>query len=192
MKENNMMLSRLLSVAIIVGLFISTHYAGAQQKPEVPEPAIDAIGEFLRGINILSGGTRALPSGDPILERVRTRYEIPERTPILSPHGGSSVVAFIFDSEKLPVTKGPWKEISPNDYKYLQTYHNLKAVYCLHEEEPVDLGDIVIAVKPGHPGTMFVYFNDKNGTIDSARICTGNSVLFPNSKYIVKPVGAEF
>ena len=48
---------------------------------------------------------RALPSGDPFLEKVRTRYEIPERIPILSPHGGSSIIAFIFDSEQLPVMK---------------------------------------------------------------------------------------
>ena len=192
MKERNMIFVRSIITALIVGLFISTPSVWAQQSLRVPEIAMDAIGEFLRGINILSGGIRALPSGDPFLEKVRTRYEIPERIPILSPHGGSSIIAFIFDSEQLPVIKGSWSEISPNDYKYLQTHHNLKVVYCLHEKEPVDLGDIVIAARPDNNGEMSVYFNDKKGMLDSIKILAGNSVVFSNSKYILKPVGVKF
>lgn len=191
MKENLMKL-QLPTAAMIFGLFLLIPCAGAQQKPEIHEAAIDGIGEFLRGINILAGGTKALHSGDPFLERVRTRYEIPERIPILSPHGGNSIIVFIFDDEQLPVVKSVWSQISPNDYKYLQTYHNLKRVYCLHEKEPVDLGDNIIAFRPDDIREMLVYFNDKKGIIDSARIHKGNSVVFVHSRYIVKPVGAEF
>ena len=187
-----MKVSQLLPAAMIFGLYILIPCAGAQQKPEIPEAVIDGIGEFLRGINILAGGTKALPSGDPFLEKVRTRYEIPERIPILSPHGGNSIIVFIFDGEQLPVAKSVWSQISPNDYKYLQTYHNLKRVYCLHEKEPVDLGDNIIAVGPDNIREMSVYFNDKKGTIDSARIDTGNSVAFMHSRYIVRPVRLEF
>ena len=96
---------------------------------------------------------------------------------------------FVFDGEQLPVARSAWHEIFPNDYKYLQTYHNLKAVYCLHEKEPVDIGDIVFAVQPDQGGHTSVFFNNKQGTVDLARIKAGNSIFFPGSRYIVKPVG---
>lgn len=187
-----MILFRSITTAIIVGLFVLIPCARAEQKPNIPEAAMGAIGEFLKAINVLAGGTKALPSGDPFVEKARIRYEIPERVPILSPHGGSSILIFVYDSERLPVAENTWSEISPNDYTYLQTYHNLKAVYCLHEKEPVDLGDIIIAVTPDGTKGMFVYFNDKKGIIEAARISTGNSLFFANSRYIVKPVGVKF
>ncbi len=164
----------------------------AGQKAEAPGSAVDVLGEFLKGINTLSSGKKVLPSGDPFLEKIRTKYEIPERIQIIAPRGGSSVIAFIFDNEQLPVMKGSWTEIFPSEYKYLQTYHNLKFVYCLHDREPVDLGDIIIAVKPEDTGEMSVYFNDKQSTLGSARIYAGNAVMFSRSRYIVKPVKPGF
>lgn len=187
-----MILSSSITAVIIAGLFVFMPCARAEQKPHIPEAAMSAIGEFLKAINTLSGGTKVLPSGDPFLEKVRIRYEIPERVPVLSPRGGSAIVAFIYDSERLPFTENTFGEISPRDHKYLQTHHNLKAVYCLHEKEPVDLGDIIIAVAPDSAKEMFVYFNDKKGTIDSAIISAGNSLFFATSKYIVKPVEVKF
>lgn len=172
---------------VVMALFISGSLAEAQQQGIT----MDAIGEFLRAIGVLSGGTRALPSSDPLVENIRARFEIPERIPIVSPHGGSSIIAFVFDNERLPADKGAWSEISPDEYRYLQTYHNLKAVYCLHEKEPVDLGDIIVAVQPDGEGHMSVFFNNKQGIIDLARIRTGNSIFFSGSRYIVRPVGTE-
>ena len=186
------MFFRLMVTSIIFGCLALASFAEAGQKPDIPDPATHAIGEFLKAINALSGGTKALPSGDPFLEKVRARYEIPERVPVLSPRGGSSIVTFIYDSEQLPVVENAWREISPDDYTYLQSYHNLKAVYCLHEKEPLDLGDIIIAIMPESTGKVSVYFNNKKGTIDSARISAGNSLFFINSQYIVKPVGVKF
>jgi hypothetical protein len=192
MKDKNMKkLFRSFLGGVAVALIISGPFAQAHEDPRGLGITMDAIGEFLRTINTLSGGTRTLPSGDPFVENIRARFEIPERIPIISPHGGNSIIVFVFDSEWLPMGKGTWYEIFPNEYKYLQTYHNLKAVYCLHEKEPVDLGDIVLAVQPDLGGHTSVFFNNKRGTVDLARIKTGNSIFFPGSRYIVKPVGAE-
>lgn len=187
MKETNMKkLFKSFPAGVLMAIVISSSFAEAQQGIRM-----DAIGEFLQAINVLSGGTRALPSGDHFVENIRARFEIPERIPIVSPHGGNSVLAFVFDSERLPTGKGAWSEVSPDEYRYLQTYHNLKAVYCLHEKEPFDLGDIILAVQADGEGRMSVFFNNKHGIIDIARIRTGNSVFFSGCRYIVKPVGAE-
>ena len=192
MKDKNMKkLFTSFLAAVTVVFIISGSFTEAHEDPRGPGITMDAIGEFLRTINTLSGGTRTLPSGDPFVENIRARFEIPERIPIISPHGGSSIIVFVFDSERLPVGRGAWHEIFPNEYKYLQTYHNLKAVYCLHEKEPVDLGDVVLAVEPHQGGHTSVFFNNKQGTVDLARIKTGNSIFFPGSRCIVKPVGAE-
>ena len=78
---------------VLMAIVISSSFAEAQQGIRM-----DAIGEFLQAINVLSGGTRALPSGDHFVENIRARFEIPERIPIVSPHGGNSVLAFVFDS----------------------------------------------------------------------------------------------
>jgi hypothetical protein len=187
-----MIFVRSITTAIIFGCLVLAPFADAGQRPYIPDAATHAIGEFLKAINALSGGTKALPSGDPFLEKVRARYEIPERVPVLSPRGGNSVVTFIYDSEQIPVAENAWREIFPDDYTYLQTHHNLKAVYCLHEKEPLDLGDVIIAIMPEDTGKISVYFNNKRGTIDSARISAGNSLFFINSQYIVKPVGVKF
>lgn len=151
---------------------------------------MDALGEFLRGMKTLSGGEKALPGGDPFLERVRAKYEIPERIDIFAPRGGSEIIALVFDSENLPVVDGKWSEISPDEYKYLQSQHNLKAVYCLHEKEPLDLGDVVVAIRPDGSGALSVYFNDKRGTVGSARIRGGNAIFFSGSKHILRPMAA--
>ncbi len=160
----------------------------AAETPQTDGAVMDALGEFLRGIKTLSGGQKALPGGDPFLEKVRTKYEIPERIEIFAPRGGSEIIALVFDSEHLPVVDGKWSEISPDEYKYLQSHHNLKAVYCLHEKEPLDLGDVVVAVRPDGAGALSVYFNDKRGTVGSARIRGGNAILFSGSQYIVRPM----
>jgi hypothetical protein len=192
MKDKNMKkIVRSFLSAVTVVFILSGSLTEAHEDVQGRGITMDAIGEFLRTINVLSGGTRTLPSGDPFVENIRARFEIPERIPIFSPHGGDSIIVFVFDSERLPVGRGLWHEIFPSEYKYLQTYHNLKAVYCLHEKEPVDLGDIVFAVQPDQGGHTSVFFNNKRGTVDLARIKTGNSIFFPGSRYIVKPVGVE-
>jgi len=176
----------LISMAIMIAL-ITTAPAGAKENLQTGGASMDALGEFLLGMKTLAGGKKALPGGDPFLEKVRTTYEIPERIEIFSPHGGSEIVALVFDSEHLPVVDGKWSEISRDEYKYLQSHHNLKAVYCLHEKEPLDLGDVVVAVKADGEGAISIYFNDKRGTVGSARIRGGNAILFSGSQYIVRP-----
>jgi len=175
----------LIAVATMISLALVSPLA-ATEKPQTNGAAIDALGEFLRGINKLAGAKKALPSGDPFLEKVRTKYEIPERIQVLTLRGGSDIIAMVFSSEHLPVVEGKWSEVFPDEYKYLQSHHNLKAVYCLYEKEPLDLGDVVIAVRHDGAGTWVIYFNDKRGTIDSARIRDGNSILFSGSQYIVR------
>lgn len=176
-------------LAIVVLTFcIPLSFTNAQQSQRPPGMTMDAIGEFLRAINTLSGGIRALPSGDPLTENIRARFEVPERIPVISPHGGDSVIVFVFDNEQLAQARDIWNEIMPNEYKYLQTFHNLKAVYCLHEKEPVDLGDIVFAVEPAEDRRMSVFFNNKEDAIDVARIEAGNAILFSGSRYIIKPI----
>lgn len=181
---------RFLVVLTICSVFSTSFTVFAQEKKETENrgAAVDALGELLRGLNNLSEGKKVLPAGDPFLEKVRTRYEVPERVEIIAPHGGTTIIAFIYDNERLPVITGIWSEIYPGEYKYLQTYHNLKAVYCLHEKEPVDLGDMIVAIKPEYGGQFIVFFNNKRGMMEAARISAGNAVLFPGSKYIVKPV----
>lgn len=162
----------------------------ATERPETDGSAMDALGEFLRGMKTLSGGKKLLPAGDPFLEKVRTKYEIPDRIDVSSPRGGSEIIVFVFDSEHLPVVDGKWSEISPGEYRYLQSQHNLKAVYCLHEKEPLDLGDVMVAVRSDGSGVLSVYFNDKRGTVGSARIRSGNAILLSGSRYIVRPMAA--
>lgn len=168
------------------------HFAVATSATATDRPldntAADVLGEFLRGMNALSGGKKALPAGDPFLENVRSRYEVPERIQVLAPRGGSEIIVMVFNSERLPVVQGKWSEISTDDYKYLQSYHNLKAVYCLYEKEPLDLGDVVVAFKYNDAGTVVVFFNDKRGTVGSTRIHSGNSIIFSGSQYIVRPM----
>jgi len=171
-------------------IIVAASSVPAAEKPQTDGAAMDALGEFLRGMKTLSSGKKALPGGDPFLEKVRTKYEIPERIEIFAPRGGSEIVALVFDSEHLPVVDGKWSEISPDEYKYLQSHHNLKAVYCLHEKEPLDLGDVVVAVRPEGAGALSVYFNDKRGAVGWARIRDGNAILFSGSKYIVRPMAA--
>ena len=158
----------------------------ALEKAQADSSAMDALGEFLRGMKTLSGAKKLLPAGDPFLEKVRTKYEIPDRIDVFSPRGGSEIIAFVFDSEHLPVVDGKWSEISPGEYKYLQSQHNLKAVYCLFEKEPLDLGDVVVAIRPDGSEALSVYFNDKRGTVGSAGIRGGNAILFSGSKHIVR------
>ncbi len=165
--------------------------APAMEKPQTDSSAMDALGEFLRGMKTLSAGKKVLPGGNPFLEKVRTKYEIPDRIEIVAPRGGIEIIALVFDSEHLPVVDGKWSEISPDEYKYLQSKHNLKAVYCLHEKEPLDLGDVVIAIRPDGSGALSVYFNDKRGSVGSARIRGGNAILFSGSRQIVRPMAAE-
>ena len=143
----------------------------ATERPETDGSAMDALGEFLRGMKTLSGGKKLLPAGDPFLEKVRTKYEIPDRIDVSSPRGGSEIIVFVFDSEHLPVVDG-------------------KAVYCLHEKEPLDLGDVMVAVRSDGSGVLSVYFNDKRGTVGSARIRSGNAILLSGSRYIVRPMAA--
>ena len=171
-------------------VLITVSPVAAIEKLETDGAAIDALGEFLRGMKTLAGGKKALPGGDPFLEKVRTKYEIPERIEIFAPHGGSEIIALVFDSEHLPVVDGKWSEISRDEYKYLQSHHNLKVVYCLHEKEPLDLGDVVVAVKADGERAISIYFNDKRGTVGSARIRGGNAILFSGSQYIVRPVAS--
>lgn len=158
------------------------------EKPQTSSSAMDALGEFLRGMKTLSGGKKALPGGDPFLEKVRTKFEIPDRIEIFAPRGGSDIIVLVFDGEHLPVVDGKWSEISSDEYKYLQSLHNLKAVYCLHEKEPLDLGDVVVAVRSESAEALSVYYNDKRGTVGSARIHGGNAILFSGSKHIVRPM----
>jgi hypothetical protein len=179
----------LIVLVLIVAAGVSP--VAATDKPQTDGSAMDALGEFLRGMKMLSGGKKALPGGDPFLERVRTKYEIPDRIEIFAPRGGSEIIALVFDSEGLPVVDGRWSEIFPDEYKYLQSQHNLKVVYCLHEKEPLDLGDVVVAVRPDGPGALSVYFNDKRGAVGSARIRNGNAILFSGSKHIVRPLAAR-
>jgi hypothetical protein len=192
MKRENMknIFRSFLAVATFA-LFTSASFTDAQQSLCTPGKTMDAIGEFLRSINTLSAGIRALPVEDPLVENIRARFEIPVRIPIISPRGGTSMIVFVFDNERLPLPKGVWNEMLPHEYRYLQTYHNLKAVYCLHEKEPVDLGDIVFAVEPGEGKNISVFFNNKQGAIDRASIEAGNAVFFSGSRYIVKPVRWE-
>ena len=164
--------------------------APAMEKQQADGSAMDALGEFLRGMKTLSGGKKALPPGDPFLEKVRRKSEIPDRIEIFAPRGGNEIIALVFDSEHLPVVDGKWSEISPDEYKYLQSQHSLKAVYCLHEKEPLDLGDVMVAIRPDGSGALSVYFNDKRGTVGSARIRGGNAILFSGSKHIVRPLAA--
>lgn len=186
-KTNGMHIFRILFIHIGMMIMLVITPSMATDRPEVNNPAIDALGEFLRSMNTLAGGKKVLPEGDPFLERVRTKYEIPDRIQIYSPHGGNEIIAMIFNSEHLPVVEGKWSEITPQEYKYLQSYHNLKAVYCLHEREPLDLGDVVVAVQHNGAGIFRIYFNDKKGAVGSALIHYGNSVVFSGSQYIFRP-----
>ncbi len=176
---------------VVLAFFMPASFSNAQQGQRSSGMTMDAVGEFLRAINTLSVGIRALPSEDPLTENIRARFEVPERIPVISPHGGDSVIAFVFDNERLAQARGVWNEIMPNEYKYLQTYHNLRAVYCLHEKEPVDLGDIVFAVEPGEDTHISVFFNNKQDAIDVAKIEAGNAILFSGSRYIIKPIWRE-
>lgn len=155
---------------------------------QLDNTAADVLGEFLRGINALSAGEKALPAGDPFLENVRSKYEVPERIQVLTPHGGNEIIVMVYNSERLPVVQGKWREFSSNEYRYLQSHYNLKVVYCLYEKEPLDLGDVVVAVQYDDPGSAMVFFNDKRGTVGSARITSGNSILFSGSQYIIRPL----
>jgi hypothetical protein len=190
MQRKNIIAFRLFTAVLIIIVLAASLPAIAQERKETKNggAAIDALGELLRGLNNLSGGKKVLPEGDPFLEKVRTRYEVPERVQIIAPHSGAAIIAFVYDNERLPVMDEVWGEIYPNQYKYLQTYHNLKVVYCLHEKEPMDLGEIIVAIKPEYGGRFSVYFNDKRGAIDAAFINSGNAIIFSGSRYIVKPV----
>lgn len=186
-----MIIFRALAVLTMMIHFVTVFPAGAADKPLANGSVMDAMGEFLRGMNALSDGKKALPGGDPLQDKLRTKYEIPDRIQILAPRGGGEIVAMVFNSERLPVIEGKWIEIASDKYKYLQSHHNLKVVYCLHEKEPLDLGDVVVAFLYDGAGAMVIYFNDKHGTVGSARIQNGNSIIFSGSQYLIRPLAQE-
>lgn len=176
-------------LAIIIYFSAACAAVAADNRPHTDNGAVmDVLGEFLRGINALSGGKKALPAGNPFLEEVRSKYEVPDRVQVLTPRGGSEIIVMVFDSEHLPVVEGDWSELSQDKYRYLQSYHNLEVVYCLYEKEPLDLDDVVVAIQRGNEDRITVYYNDKQGTVGSASIQSGNSIFFSRSRYIVRPV----
>jgi hypothetical protein len=148
---------------------------------------LESLAELLQGIRTLDGARPQLAHGDDFVESVRTRYGIPERIPVISPRGGTDYIIFAYNSEGLPVSlEGSYKILGPEDFKYLQSLHNLKAVYCLHEKEPVDVESLVLAFAPAGEKTT-AFYNDPKGNLGSLDLREGHSVCFGASRYIIKP-----
>ena len=56
-----MIFVRSMIIALIFGCLAFAPFAEAGQKDDMPDAATGAIGEFLKAINALSGGTKVLP-----------------------------------------------------------------------------------------------------------------------------------
>lgn len=151
---------------------------------------IDAMGELIRDVNALKDGRKNLPQNNDYTEGVRDRFGIPARVPVTAPRGGNEIVALVFNSEGLCVVQGEYAEIGPEEYKYLQSLHNLKDVYTLFDKEPVMLGGTVYAFARGTAGRMVIFFNHK-GKPRSVTIRTGNSICLKDSPYIIRPLASE-
>ena len=98
---------KILIAAVLMVMLAALPVSG-QDRPHAKTSGMDALGEFLRGMKTLADVKKALPGGDPFLERVRTKYEIPERIDIFAPRGGSEVIVLAFDD--VPVVAVEWKK----------------------------------------------------------------------------------
>lgn len=190
------MLNRILLTAtvatLIAGILFCPSRGTCQDKRQQVNPGVvDALGELIRDMNTLQGGKKGLPEDNDYSEGIRSKYGIPARVPILAPHGGDEIVAFVFASESLCMVQGEYVELQPTEYKYLQSLHNMKSVYVLFEKEPVTLGNTVYAFEKTPSGSeVTVFFNDK-GKLRSAKVRAGNSICIKDSPFIVRPMASR-
>ena len=180
-----------LIAGIASGIVLSTPPAGNCSGPGnvVSPQIIEAMGELIRDVNTLNTGRKTLPEGNDFAEGIRNRFEIPSRVPVTAPRGGNEIVTLVFNSESLCMVQGEYAEIGPNEYKYLQSLHNLKNVYTLFDKEPLTIGTTVYAFERGPVGQMVVFFNHK-GKLRSVSIRSGNSICLKDSPHIIRPLAA--
>lgn len=178
-----------LITGIAVGITLSV--AGPGKSGDVVNPQIiEAMGELIRDVNSLNGGKKTLPKDNDFAEGVRNRFEIPQRVPVVAPRGGSEIITLVFNSESLCMVQGEYVELNPNEYKYLQSLHNLKNVYTLFDKEPLTVGTTVYAFERSAAGQMVVFFNHK-GKLSSVTIRSGNSICLKDSPYIIRPLASK-
>lgn len=175
---------------LIAGILLCPSGATCQDKKlqQMNPGVVEALGELIRDMNTLQGGKKGLPEDNNYSESIRNKYGIPARVPILAPHGGNEIIAFVFASESLCMVQGEYVELEPTEYKYLQSLHNMKSVYTLFDKEPVTLGNTVYAFEKAVSGSgVTVFFNDK-GKLRSVTVQAGNSICIKDSPFIVRPV----
>ena len=188
MRARAMTTKALLYLTVILAGIVCLHPEGrgAEQSP-FDSKALDAVKEFVRGINSLSSTKRTLPQGNAFVESVRTKYGIPERVPILAPHGGTEIALFIYNSEEMPLfLEGDHITMTRNEYKHLQSLHNLESVYCLFEREPIDLGDVILAFDKGKDGKINAFYNLR-GTLGEIPMEEEHATYFRKTRHIVRP-----
>ena len=184
-----MKINRLIMTALIAGMVAMVPFGLSAQSrnPVTVNPdVVDALGELIRDMNTIKGAKKELPKEDDSHTNLRNKFDIPSRVSVVAPRGGEEVAVFVFNSEDLCVVRGDYEEISPSEYKYLQSLHNLKTVYSLFDREPVTLGSTVYAFERSGSGDTVVFFNNK-GSLHSVRVSKGNSLCLKGSPYIIRP-----
>lgn len=163
--------------------------AGAVPGYGAERADFDAVGDFLRSINALKGVVPTVPDGDPASESLRSKFQIPGRVPIVSPHGGREILVYVYNAENaIPGDGDSGISISSSQFKYLLSPFNLKVAYALFSEEPLKIDNVTYAFKPAADGNVSVYYVMGSGRVSTATLADGQSLYVPGSGIIVKGV----
>lgn len=159
---------------------------------------LESVGEYLRSLKELretSGAGVVAADGEAGLERLRDRYKIPDRIKMTSPHGGREVLVFVFDAEDAVSAAGDAEILPVTRYKHLQSPFNIRYVYLLFENEPLQIGNIVYAFsRQGNRLTVFYNITGKKISFKSLppalspEALNKESIFIPGAKHIIRPI----
>lgn len=154
-----------------------------------PDERLSAIGEHIRALKSLDESKNIIPDGEYTVERIRDKYGIPARVPLVSPHGGKEMAVFVYESEGLVAKESHDRhEILPEGkYLHLISGHNLKTVYLLFEKEPLEIDGVFFAfLQTASKPNIDVVYNDGRSVV-SVAIREGSSIIVDGTSHIVSP-----
>lgn len=166
---------------------VKEEQTGLSVSDKSEDAKLKALGDFIQSMNKLSEIRTYYPEGDVTAESLRSTYLIPDRVPLLAPHGGTEIIVLAYAAENaIPYLSNKGVVISDRQYKFVQSAHNMTAAYIVFNEEPVLIGNITYAFKAESEGIRVFFIREGTMSLDSAVISKNTSLYVPGSEFLVK------